>query len=121
MYKFLLPKDMFLPKDILINILSFDDRFIIIKGKILEYYKISKNDYRYKLILTIPIKKYNRREDKWEVDLNINYSPEYKGYKYMKLLSSKFDEQYRIILETLINIGSSYAFRLLQYDTHDIK
>jgi len=110
----------YLPNDILINIISYDDRFIVKKGIILPNNKISKNDSRYNLLLTIPIKKYNRRECKWEVDLDICYSNDYKGYKYMKLLSTNNDKQYKIILETLINIGSSYAFRLINYDTYYI-
>lgn len=120
MYDLSLSLSLSLPKDILINILSFDDRFIVKKGKILPNNKLSKNDNRYNLLLTIPIKKYNRREDKWEVDLNICFSSHDKGYKYMKLLSTEYNEQYKIILETLINVGSSYAFKLINYHSFNI-
>lgn len=44
----------YLPLDIVNYILSFDRRFVIRKGKILQIKKIEKNDSRYDLLLKIP-------------------------------------------------------------------
>ena len=103
-----------LPLDILIYILSYDDRFVIKNGKILNNNKISKMDERCLLLLCIPKKIYNIKDLKWEVDLIIGYSDFYKGYKYLKLYSNI----YSVNIDTYIDIGSKLVKRFLNNDKH---
>lgn len=99
-----------LPQDIINNIFLFDGRFKIKKGKISKYNQISKLDERRNILLKIPQKKINYRDNKWEVRLDINYSDKYKGYKYLNLQSTNDNnDNYKIELETFIDIGSKFA------------
>ena len=47
-----------LPFDIIKSILTYDNRFVIRKGKIILIKKIEKNDERYNLLLKMPEKEY---------------------------------------------------------------
>jgi hypothetical protein len=109
-----------LPKDTLINVLSFDDRFIIKKGNIYNYNKISKSDERYIILKSLPIKYYNNREKKWEVDLNIGYDFINKGYKFIKIFvsNSNLNKCYKIYINTLIDVGSIYAYKLINNEEY---
>lgn len=112
--------ELHLPMDTLINVLSYDDRFIIKKGKISKFNKISKTDKRYSLLKTLPIKYYNKRESKWEVDLNIGYDKTNKGYKFMKLFvsNSNLNKCYKLYLNTLIDVGTVYAYKLINNEEY---
>jgi hypothetical protein len=100
-----------LPQDIINNIFLFDGRFKIVKGKISKFNQISKLDERRNILLNIPKKQFNTRDNKWEVELGINYSYKYKGFKYFKLQSyNNYNcNNYKIKLETFIDIGSKFA------------
>lgn len=59
-----------LPNDMIFEILSFDDRFILRRGKLMN--RIPKNDKRYKLLSKIPQKKYNSYNNTNYVTIYIN-------------------------------------------------
>lgn len=107
-----------LPLDVIIYILSYDDRFVIKNGKILDNNRISKMDERCLLLSYIPKKIYNTRDLQWEVDLIIGYVKEYKGYKYLKLYSNIYSYIYSVNLDTNIDIGSKFAKIFLNKDKH---
>jgi hypothetical protein len=103
-----LPQD--IPQDIINNIFLFDGRFKIKKGKVSKFNQISKLDERRNILLKIPQKKFNNRENIWEVRLDINFSDKYNGFKYLKLQSTNDNNNnYKIELETFIDIGSKFA------------
>jgi len=101
---------MILNYDCIINILNYDERFIIINGKISCFNKISKMDVRYKIISTIPMKQFNYTGQYFYVNL-------YFGLKFFKLYY-KFD---KIILETLQESGFKFANILLDLKTINFK
>ena len=73
-----------IPLDIVKHILSYDIRFVIRDGKIIQINKISENDERYEMLYRIPMKEYdqdnddqnNNRPDSW-VYLSINDDKDY--------------------------------------------
>lgn len=105
-----------LPLDVIIYILQYEGRFIIKKGKILNYYQILKNDPRYDMLLKIPIKIYNSRDNYYYVELLIEFDSFYNGFKYIKLSSNNN----KIDAEILINIGSPYVIRYIRKDSYYI-
>ena len=82
-----------LPVDIIIIILSFDNRFLIKNGKIINIKHISKNDFRYKLLLNIPPKKYFQDfVSKFTfVNIYVNYKKDF----------NIINRGYEIVLETI--------------------
>ena len=105
-----------LPLDVIIYILQYEGRFIIKKGKIQNYYQILKNDPRYDMLLKIPKKIYNSRENYYYVELLIEFDSFYNGFKYIKLSSNNN----KIVTEILINIGSPYVIRYIRKDSYYI-
>ena len=92
--------------DCIINILNYDDRFIIKNGKISNFNKISKMDIRYKIISTIPMKQFNKTGLYFYVYLTIDF-----GLKFFKLYYNlNFN---KIMLETLQESGFKFANILL--------
>lgn len=72
-----------IPLDIVKHILSYDIRFVIRDGKIIQINKISENDERYEMLYRIPMKESdphqnqdNNRPDSW-VYLSINDDKDY--------------------------------------------
>jgi len=66
-----------LPLDIVKCILSYDKRFIIRRGEIIQINKITKEDERYKLLLTIPQKQYDFVNHVIYVYMSINEIKDY--------------------------------------------
>jgi hypothetical protein len=61
-----------LPIEIVKHIISYDKRFIIRKGKLIEIKEIDKNDKRRDLLVGIKKIKYNAKDNSSYVHLNIN-------------------------------------------------
>ena len=64
-----------LPNDMIFEILSFDDRFILRRGKLMN--RIPKNDKRYNLLSKIPQKNYNSYNNTNYVTIYINEKKDY--------------------------------------------
>lgn len=70
-----------LPSEIIENILSFNYHFIFRKNKLICINFISKEDFRYKLIMEIQ-KKYQITKNSWSVILSPNENKKYVlGYR----------------------------------------
>ena len=91
-----------LPIEIVKHIISYDKRFIIRKGKIIEIKRIDKNDKRYELLESIKKKEYNVIEKSSSVYITINSQKDY-CIKYseneLELLTLLYDEKGNIEIE----------------------
>jgi hypothetical protein len=74
-----------LPMDMVFKILSYDDRFILRKGELID--RISKKDKRYEVLKTIPEKQVDPFDDVIYVYLFINGDKD-----YVLSLDNMFDE-----------------------------
>jgi hypothetical protein len=85
-----------LPVEIVKHIISYDKRFIIRNGKIIQINQIDKNDKRYNLLELIKQKQYDINDNSSSVYLNINYCKDfciyYCDYK-LELITLLVDEK----------------------------
>ena len=91
-----------LPIEIVKHIISYDKRFIIRNGKIIEIKEIDKNDKRYELLESIKQKEYNVIEKSSSVYITINSQKDF-CIKYseneLELLTLLYDEKGNIEIE----------------------
>lgn len=91
-----------LPIEIVKHIISYDKRFIIRKGKLIEIKKIEKNDKRRDLLVGIKKINYNVNDNSSYVHININ---SHKSFYIMyfdsnlELLTLFYDEKGNIETE----------------------
>lgn len=89
-----------LPMEIIKYILSFDRRFVIRNGKIIQINRIEKTNQIYNLLLTIPEKNYDPDDQVTYVYMNINeekdYFLSYLNYE-IQLQTFRYEADTRII------------------------
>ena len=91
-----------LPIEIVKHIISYDKRFIIRKGKIIQINPIDKNDKRYNLLESIKQKQYNINDNSSSVYLNINSFKDFYIYycdNKIELITLMIDENVNIDIE----------------------
>lgn len=81
-----------LPLEMVNHILSFDKRFVIRNGKVIQIKTIPKNDMRYHLLSNIPLKECSSIENTMFVFLFVN---EWKQYF---ILHSKHEIKIQVLL-----------------------
>jgi len=85
-----------LPVEIVKHIISYDKRFIIRKGKIIQINQIDKNDKRYNLLESIKQKQHNINDNSSCVYLKINYCKDFCIYycdNKLELITLLVDEK----------------------------
>jgi hypothetical protein len=91
-----------LPIEIVKHIISYDKRFIIRKGKIIQINPIDKNDKRYNLLESIKQKQYNINDNSSSVYLNINSCKDFCIYycdNKLEIITLLIDEKGNIDIE----------------------
>ena len=91
-----------LPLEIVKHIITYDKRFIIRRGKIIQINPIDKNDKRYNLLESIKQKQYNINDNSSSVYLNINSCKDFCIYycdNKLELITLMIDENGNIDIE----------------------